>query len=67
MFLPDRVPVTSPEVAQEAQLVGNRGLLHADGLCEVRYWAGTFAQPDEDQQTADIPSGKAFDSQVSHM
>jgi hypothetical protein len=40
------------EVAQQAQLVGDRGLLHADRLGQAGHRAGRLAQPGEDQQAA---------------
>ena len=39
-----------PQGAQQAQLVGHRGLLHPDRGGQLGHGAGGLAQPGEDQQ-----------------
>ncbi len=42
--------VDQAEVAQESQLVGDRGAFHADGVGEVADCRGSLVQPAEDEQ-----------------
>ena len=52
MLRPRRDPVDQAEVAQQAQLVGHGGLLHADRLGQLADRGRRLAQPVEDQQSA---------------
>jgi hypothetical protein len=52
------------EVAQQAQLVGDRGLLHADRLGQAGHAARRLAQPGEDQQPAGRGQGLQGDGDL---
>jgi hypothetical protein len=52
------------EVAQQAQLVGDRGLLHPDRLGQAGHRARRLAQPGQDQQPAGGGQGLQGDSDL---
>ena len=49
---PTTLPAHQAEMAQDAQLMGDGGLLHADGGRELGHREGRAAQAIEDQQPA---------------